>query len=65
MRHIGGRSSNVNHQKRLIVILMEQRHVIKFMQVKGLKLDEIAMELSNAYGRSASTPPSTNIGCIK
>jgi hypothetical protein len=40
---------DVNHQKRKSVASMElkQRHVIKFLHVKDLKLDEIATELFN------------------
>jgi transposase len=37
---------------------LEQRYVIRFLQVKGLKLNEIATELPNTYGRDASAPPS-------
>jgi uncharacterized protein (DUF2132 family) len=29
---------------------LEQRHVIKFLRVKGLKFDEIAAKLSHTYG---------------
>jgi hypothetical protein len=32
---------------------LERRHVINVLQVKGLKLLEIAKALSNAYGRDA------------
>jgi hypothetical protein len=32
---------------------LEQRHMIKFLHLKGLKLQEIATELSSAYGQNA------------
>jgi hypothetical protein len=35
------------------VISMEQRHIIKFLHFKGLKLQESATELSSAYGQDA------------
>jgi hypothetical protein len=37
---------------------LEHRHVFKFLHAKGLKLDEIAMELSDTYGRDAYAPVS-------
>jgi hypothetical protein len=37
---------------------LEQRHIIKFLRIEGLKLGEIAPELSSAYGPDAYTPPS-------
>jgi DNA-binding transcriptional MerR regulator len=37
---------------------LEQRHIIKFLRIKGLKLGEIAKELSNAHGPDAHTRPS-------
>jgi hypothetical protein len=37
---------------------LEQRHFIKFLHVKGLKLGEIAMELSDIYSRDAHALPS-------
>jgi hypothetical protein len=37
---------------------MEQRNIIKFLRNKGLKLLEIAQELSSAYDPDAHTPPS-------
>jgi hypothetical protein len=36
----------------------EQRHIIKFLHIKGLKLGEIAQELSGTYDPDAHTPPS-------
>jgi hypothetical protein len=49
-----GHSWDANHQKQKSVTLMEleQRHGIKFLHVKNLKLDEIATELSgtDAWG---------------
>jgi hypothetical protein len=38
---------------------LEQHHAVKFLQIKGLKLDEIATELFNTYGRDVYAPPST------
>jgi hypothetical protein len=35
---------------------LEQYHVIKFLHVKCLKLDEIATELSNTDGRNVHAP---------
>jgi hypothetical protein len=32
---------------------LKQRHVLKFLHAKGLKLDEIVREFSNTYGRDA------------
>jgi hypothetical protein len=37
---------------------LEQRHIIKFLHIKGLKLAEITKELSRVYGPDAHTPPS-------
>jgi hypothetical protein len=37
---------------------LEQRHIIKFVHIKGLKLGGIAQELSSAYGPDLYTPPS-------
>jgi DUF1365 family protein len=37
---------------------LNQRHAITFLHVKGLKLDEIAAELSNTYGRDTYVLPS-------
>jgi hypothetical protein len=34
---------------------VEQRHIIKFLLVKSLKLGEIAKKLSSAYGPDAHT----------
>jgi hypothetical protein len=35
------------------VLELEQRHIIKFLHLKGIKLQEIAAELSSAYGQDA------------
>jgi hypothetical protein len=42
---------DVNHQERksIVSIELEQHHVIKFLEIKGLRLDEIATELFNIY----------------
>jgi transposase len=37
---------------------LEKRHIIKFLRIKGLKLGEIAKELSSAYDPEMYTPPS-------
>jgi DNA-binding transcriptional MerR regulator len=37
---------------------LEQRRIIKFLRIKGLKLGEIAKELSSADDPDAYTPPS-------
>jgi DNA-binding transcriptional MerR regulator len=37
---------------------LEQRHIIKFLRIKGFNLGEIAKELSNALGLDAYTPAS-------
>jgi hypothetical protein len=37
---------------------VEQRHIIRFLGIKGLKLAEIAKDLSSAYGPDAYTPTS-------
>jgi hypothetical protein len=37
---------------------LEERHVIKFLHLKGLKLEAIAVELADAYGQDAYTKPS-------
>jgi hypothetical protein len=37
---------------------LEERHVIKFLHLKGLKLEAIAAELADAYGQDAYTKPS-------
>jgi hypothetical protein len=37
---------------------LERRHIIKFLHIKGLKLGEIAQELSSAYDSNAYTSPS-------
>jgi hypothetical protein len=44
---------------------LEQCQAIRFLHFKCLKLDEIAVELSNTYDRDAHTPPSINIGDIE
>jgi hypothetical protein len=36
---------------------LKDRHLIEFLHVKGLKVDEIATELSNIYGRDVYSPP--------
>jgi peptide methionine sulfoxide reductase MsrA len=36
---------------------LEQLHIIKFSQIKGLKLGQIAKRLFNAYGPDSHTPP--------
>jgi hypothetical protein len=36
----------------------EQRHIMKFLRIKGLKLGEITKELSSAHSPDAYTPPS-------
>jgi hypothetical protein len=36
---------------------MEQRHVIKFLDVKGLKLDGVTTQLSTTYDQDADAPP--------
>jgi hypothetical protein len=38
----------------------EQRHMIKFLRIKGLKIGEMAKEISNTYCPDAYTPPSIN-----
>jgi hypothetical protein len=38
---------------------LQQRNIVKFLRVKGLRLGEIAKELSGAYGPDVYTPPST------
>jgi hypothetical protein len=37
---------------------LEQRHIIKFLPMKGLKLGLIAKELFGAYSPDEYTPPS-------
>jgi hypothetical protein len=37
---------------------LAQRHIIKSLRIKGLRLGEIAKEFSSAYGVDAYTPPS-------
>jgi hypothetical protein len=37
---------------------LEQRHIVKFLRIPGLKLKGIAKELSSAYGPDAYAPPS-------
>jgi hypothetical protein len=37
---------------------LEQRRIIKFLPIKGLKLGEIANEHSSTYGPDAYIPPS-------
>jgi hypothetical protein len=41
----------------MTLMKLEQRHVIKFLHAKGLKLEKIASELSNADGADAYAPP--------
>jgi hypothetical protein len=44
---------------------LEQRHIIKFLLIKGFKLGEIAKELSSTCGRDAYLRRVSNIGFIK
>jgi hypothetical protein len=37
---------------------LEQRHIIKFLHLKGLKLDDLVTELSDMYGQDAYAKPS-------
>jgi hypothetical protein len=39
-------------------MVLEQRHVVKFLHLKDLKLCKITTELSSAYGQDADTSPS-------
>jgi hypothetical protein len=49
----GGKNDEVNQAelKSAIPMKLEQRQVIKFLHLKGLKLDDIVTKLSNMYGQ--------------
>jgi hypothetical protein len=47
---LGNKSSK---GKSVTLMELKQRHVIKFLHIKSLKLNEIATEFSNTYGRDA------------
>jgi hypothetical protein len=51
----GGHFCNTNCRqlKSVTTVELEQRHIIKSLHLKGLKLQEIAAELSSAYGKDA------------
>jgi hypothetical protein len=53
-------NNEVNHVelKSTIPMELEQRHIIKFLHLKGLKLDDIATELANVYGKDPYANPS-------
>jgi hypothetical protein len=53
----GGRNDSANPEKLKSVSLMEveQRCIIKFLHLKGLKLGDIVVELSTLYGEDAYT----------
>jgi hypothetical protein len=48
----GGQKDDVNRErpKSVTPMELEQRHITKFVHLKGLKLGDIAAELSNVYG---------------
>jgi hypothetical protein len=56
----GGRNESANPEKLKSVSPMEveQRCIIKFLHLKGLKLGDIFVELSSLYGDDAYTRPS-------
>jgi hypothetical protein len=49
---MAGIAGDINHQKQKSTTSteLEQPDVTEFLHVKGLKLDEIATELSSTYG---------------
>jgi hypothetical protein len=51
----GGQSDNVTRErlKNVTQIELEQRHIIKFLHLKGLKLGNIALKLSIMGGQDA------------
>jgi hypothetical protein len=49
---------NHQKQKRVTSMELEKPRVLKLLDVKSLKIDEIATELSNTYGPDAYAPPS-------
>jgi hypothetical protein len=55
MSETGGKNDEANHLelKSAIPMELEHRHIIKFLHLKGLKLDGIATELSNMYDQDA------------
>jgi hypothetical protein len=60
MCETGGKNDDVNHAELKSAIPMEpeRRHIIKFLHLKGLKLDDIVTELSDMYGHDAYAKPS-------
>jgi hypothetical protein len=56
----GGRndSGNPEKPKRVSPMEAEQRYIIKFLHLKGLKLGDVVVERSNPYGEDAYTRPS-------
>jgi hypothetical protein len=60
MCETGGRNDEVKlvELKSAIPMELEQRHIIKFMHLKGLKLDDLVAELSDMYGQDAYAKPS-------
>jgi hypothetical protein len=60
MCETSGKNDEVNHVelKSAIPARLEQRHIIKFLHLKGLKLDDIVTELSDMYGQDAYAKPS-------
>jgi hypothetical protein len=48
-------------EKRHFNLELEQRHVIKFFHLEGIKLDEITVELSSPYGEDEYTRTRRNI----
>jgi hypothetical protein len=51
-------NTNCKQLKSVISMELEQQHIIKLLHLKGLKLQETATELSNAYGQDAYAKPS-------
>jgi hypothetical protein len=51
----GGQNNGANRErlKRVRPMEVEQRHIIKFLHLKGLKLGDIALDLSSLYGGDA------------
>jgi hypothetical protein len=52
------KQSKSSKTKRITSMEPGQRHIMKFLHIKSLKLDEIATELFDTYGLDAYAPPS-------
>jgi hypothetical protein len=53
----GGRNDDTNHERMKSVTrtILEHRHIIKFLHLKGLTLGDSAVELSSLYSQNAHT----------